>query len=149
MNLFLKDKTVYMHNQLIKNKADYRYGKSIRYMLQTLGTEWGRNLIHPDIWILEAERRLKQMSNANDTDGVIITDCRFPNEADKIHEMGGKVIRIVRPNNPLTATVNSVGVGAAHLSEQGLSSDKIDYTIINDNSPNQMLDSFLKFLDTL
>src|SRR5690606_32540033 len=25
-------------------------GVSPRYMMQTLGTEWGRTMIHPDIW---------------------------------------------------------------------------------------------------
>lgn len=26
-------------------------GVSVRHMLQTLGTEWGRQCIHPDVWV--------------------------------------------------------------------------------------------------
>jgi hypothetical protein len=32
-------------------------GRSYRYLAQTIGTEWGRNLVHPDIWLLMMARK--------------------------------------------------------------------------------------------
>lgn len=51
-------------------------GKTIRYALQTLGTEWGRDLINEDIWVDAVKRTLfKASSTVN-----IIDDVRFVNE---------------------------------------------------------------------
>lgn len=46
-----------------------------RVLLQFIGTEWGREQIDKDIWIKKLEDRIQQ-----DTDIVVITDCRFLNE---------------------------------------------------------------------
>ena len=73
-----------------------RFGKefSPREALQLMGTEAGRGVFHPDLWIHSLERRLKE-----DKD-YVIADVRFPNEIKAIQEMGGKVVRIKRGENP-------------------------------------------------
>jgi|SRR5579883_2076446 len=81
--------------------------RSPRYAMQTFGTEWGRNLIHPDIWI-ELWRR--KVSSLPDNIPVVCDDVRFPNEADAIHSLGGVIVRISRP----TVTFQS-----NHPSEEG------------------------------
>jgi len=53
-----------------------------RFAMQTLGTEWGRNLIAPDLWVGTAIRR------AGDRD-TVITDVRFPNEMAAVVAAGG------------------------------------------------------------
>lgn len=65
-----------------------------RKLLQLLGTEAGRQIIHPNIWInsLFSEYR---PSKSN----WIITDLRFPNEAKAIQNRGGFLMRINRPHN--------------------------------------------------
>lgn len=68
---------------------------SPRLALQLIGTEVGRNVFHPDLWIKMMESRLTLS-----TKDYVITDVRFPNEMRFIHEMGGKVIEIQRGNNP-------------------------------------------------
>jgi len=65
-------------------------GQTPRHAMQTLGTEWGRGLIAPDIWI-NAWRAAVDASNAI---GVVADDCRFPNEAAAIRALGGKIVRI-------------------------------------------------------
>jgi len=81
-------------------------GKSPRQLMQTLGTEWGRNCVHPELWVLLAERRVQDFkAQAED---VIITDVRFPNEADMILRNGGELWHIYRDS---AATVNE------HVSE--------------------------------
>lgn len=66
-----------------------------RRLLQLLGTECGRNCIDQDIWLkLWAKDALRR---ARCGQIVIADDVRFPNEAAKIIESGGMMIRITRP----------------------------------------------------
>lgn len=74
-------------------------GMSPRYLLQTLGTEWGRQLVHPDLWVMALHRRLAWMENhlAEGQRNVVVSDVRFENEAAMIRNAGGTVIRVKRP----------------------------------------------------
>ena len=54
-------------------------GQTPRYAMQHLGTEWGRNLIHPDLWVMAWKERAKQCER------VVADDCRFPNEVQNIY----------------------------------------------------------------
>ena len=67
---------------------------SLRYLLETLGTEWGRNLIRQDVWTCIAEKRFYE-SEA----GMIVRDVRFKNELDWLDRLGGTLIHILRPNH--------------------------------------------------
>ena len=67
---------------------------SPRLALQLMGTEAGRGVFHEDIWIHSLEKRLKE-----DKD-YVIADVRFPNEIAAIRNMGGKVLRVKRGENP-------------------------------------------------
>ena len=67
-------------------------GKTLRFALQTLGTEWGRGMIHQNIWLDHMRRRIEAAA----TD-VVIDDLRFRNEYDLLHGMGAEIVRIVRP----------------------------------------------------
>ncbi|HRF08476.1 MAG TPA: deoxynucleotide monophosphate kinase [Xanthobacteraceae bacterium] len=80
-------------------------GKSPRYAMQTIGTEWGRGLIDSDLWI-NAWRRAVTAANAI---CVVADDCRFPNEAAAIRALGGKIVRITGRAGDTSA--------AAHASE--------------------------------
>lgn len=96
-------------------------GKSARYAMQTLGTEWGRNCMGHDFWV-------NQWAATVPAEGCICDDVRFKNEYDKVKEMGGLVIRIVRPG----AGVKD-GMGAMHASED-LSKVPYDKLITNDGT---------------
>ena len=67
------------------------WGDEIRQLLQRLGTECGRQVISDDIWVNLA---LKGMESTKD---YVITDVRFPNEAQAIVDFGGEIWRIRRP----------------------------------------------------
>lgn len=69
--------------------TDYLAGRTPRYAMQTLGTEWGRDLIDSDFWVTSAIRCAKGHGN------TVITDVRFPNEMAAIEQAGGVVIGIV------------------------------------------------------
>jgi ABC-type dipeptide/oligopeptide/nickel transport system ATPase component len=67
-------------------------GKSPRYALQTLGTEFGRECIGQDIWVSIAESEIQKAFEEGDS--IVIDDLRFPNEAEMVKRLGGKVIWI-------------------------------------------------------
>jgi hypothetical protein len=81
-------------------------GVSPRRMMQTLGTEWGRNLISPDLWVVLAHQCLLRNGP-----GMVIPDVRFENEAAWVRKHGGRIIHVVRPN---------VAPVEAHASEDGI-----------------------------
>lgn len=81
-------------------------GKSPRQLMQSLGTEWGRDEVHPDLWVLIANEAW-QVSKARG-ESLVVSDVRFANEAQWIVDQGGVLIEIVRDN---AEPVN------AHLSE--------------------------------
>lgn len=95
-------------------------GRSPRYLMQTLGTEWGRNLVHPQLWLLLAQQRLLQNGP-----GMIVTDVRFENEAEWVRSQGGVVVHILRED--ATAV-------AAHASEAGVAITDGDFVIHNNGT---------------
>lgn len=84
------------------------YGTNIRQLIQTLGTECGRDLLGENVWV---DATLKPI--LSDSGDWVIQDVRFPNEAERIEALGGKVIRISKPG---------VGPLNAHSSETALNS---------------------------
>lgn len=98
-----------------KSRIDPRYGCSARWLMQTLGTEWGRNIIDPDIWLTALKPRIENCSH------VIITDVRFANEAAYIRKKG-KLVHVWGRG----------GIDGAHESENPIEyEEKIDYVIDN------------------
>ena len=94
------------------------FGRSARYMAQTLGTEWGRGLISPSIWLDIMDQRI------NSTDGlVIIDDARFDNEARQIKRLGGLVIEL--HGESVYADEDS------HSSEDGINPSLVDHYLYN------------------
>jgi hypothetical protein len=99
-------------------------GKSPRYLLQTLGTEWGRKMVAPDVWLILAARRIERAKQAGHV-GVIVSDVRFDNEADFILARGGELWRIWR--QAATAVL-------AHESERGINDSYPVRGIMNNGS---------------
>ena len=70
-------------------------GKSPRQLMQTLGTEWGRNQVHPQLWTLLGEREVR-LAKMRLNPQLVISDVRFHNEADMILRHGGTLIYVER-----------------------------------------------------
>jgi hypothetical protein len=96
-------------------------GVSPRRLLQSLGTEWGRQHVSEDVWIRLALRTARVASRA------VIPDVRFDNEAEAILAAGGSVWRVVRPGVGCL-----VGQTASHSSERGISDRLVSVEISND-----------------
>ena len=70
----------------------------VRRTLQRLGTEVIRNHVGTDYWIERMDRRLSRMAARGvGVERVVITDCRFPNEASLVHTRGGCLVLVERP----------------------------------------------------
>jgi hypothetical protein len=69
--------------------------------MQTLGTDWGRKRISPDIWanaMAERISRIRQVSILGDRPAkVIIDDVRFPNDWAMLKRLGGTIFAVRRP----------------------------------------------------
>lgn len=97
-------------------------GVSVRHMLQTLGTEWGRSCIHTNVWLQCWERRVAPF------DYVVVDDVRFPNEAELITRLGGEMWSIARPGVLANTSHSSEGALDAytftrHIANQGTLDD--------------------------
>ena len=66
-----------------------------RLALQTLGTDVFRDHFNQDIWVKVLKHKI-----INSNDDIVITDVRFPNEANMIKELGGKIVQIIRGDLP-------------------------------------------------
>lgn len=88
---------------------------SYRMMLQWWGTEWRREIQNqPNYWI---NKMVDFVNMQKGVDVVIITDCRFENEAKCVRDLGGCIVRVVRP-----AVVHD----DTHSSEDELPSQLVD-----------------------
>ena len=100
-------------------------GRSPRYLYQTLGTDWGRNLVHPDLWVRLLARDYAIVQRQSGLAGVVITDCRMPNEAAWIRHHGGTLVHVTRAAAPAVRQ---------HESEQGLAVEPGDRVVPNDGT---------------
>lgn len=99
-------------------------GVSPRQLWQWIGTDFGRNMVCDNVWLLIAERALLNAYGLRFR-GLVISDVRFENEASWIRSQGGAIIHLERADAP---KVN------AHVSESGVQVNDRDYVIHNDGS---------------
>jgi hypothetical protein len=80
---------------LKETTSDLVGGKSPRYLMQTLGTEWGRDVVATDIWrkilLSKVSRHLQEGHS------VVVDDLRFENEAEALKQAGFTIIAVKRP----------------------------------------------------
>lgn len=101
-------------------------GKTPRQLLQTLGTEWGRDLIRNDVWVAMLERRLAQFQAAG-VEAVVVADVRFENEADWVRQRGGEVWHVYRATD-----------ADEHVSERGIKVRDGDRVIDNSGTLDEL-----------
>lgn len=101
--------------------SEFLNGKSGRWAMQTLGTEWGRDCIGPSIWGDIWERKVDNLlENMKD---VVVDDVRFKNEHDRVKKKGGFIV-----------FVNGRSEAASAHPSDNMDWMKADYTIENDGS---------------
>ena len=100
-------------------------GKTCRYALQTIGTEWGRKMIWGDLWIQAWKQQVRQSRSVGQR-LIVADDMRFPNEFDAIRSLGGITVRVKR-----SGAAEKAGAVMNHASQGALDDYVFDYTIEN------------------
>lgn len=107
-------------------------GKSPRLAMQTLGTQWGRQLISAELWVNACLDRYAQV------DKIVVTDVRVKEEVEALMKIGGKIIRIKRPR---TATDD------AHDTERDVDTLPADFEVINDGTIDDLHAKVLQIIN--
>lgn len=129
----------YMNDPVLKEQPlNFLGGFTPRYLMQTLGTEWGRQAVHPDFWVMIAAAKVERLlasgfvNFADQPLRMVFDDVRFANEAAMVRAYRGVVVRIVRPNAEKPAEI------AAHQSEA--MDFPADLTLVNGGTPEDLYD---------
>lgn len=113
---------------------------TVRWLLQTVGTEAMRNNIHENVWInaLFADYRDKTWFEQGifPESKWIITDLRFPNELEAIKKRDGITIRIQRDGD----------TNEGHASETALDFAKFDYIVNNNGTLEELVEKVREVL---
>lgn len=131
-----EERTKY-YTETAKEEIIPELGVSWRWICQSLGTEWGRRLINPDIWLKTTEVQMLGGEN------FICDDTRFLNEANFYKELGFIMVKVVKPDVPIVRN---------HASEGELDDFEFDYTIVNNGTIEDLhnkIDKLLQELETI
>lgn len=116
---------------------------TVRDFLQKLGTDGLRDNLHKNVWVNALMADYEGIYDL-DTDKTtypnwVITDTRFPNEAQAIQQANGIIIRVERPG---VKPINN------HPSEVSLDDWNFDHTIMNDGSVEDLVKKVKQILQT-
>jgi hypothetical protein len=119
-------------------------GQTPRYAMQTLATEWGRNMLYDEVWVDAWERDLVELAKPI----IVVEDVRHEPEIDRLEELGACLVEVFRPDlMPGTRMERLV----AWLQSRRLhSSERLDFSkfgiprLYNIGDPSLMLPSLLK-----
>ena len=135
---------------------------SIRSLLQKVGTDAIRDVIHPNTWIIalfadyklvsakfgtidysKPDSKFEQIGDESilEVPNWIITDTRFPNEIEAIKKRGGITINVVRNNGTRTIDI--------HPSETSLDTYIFDHVLDNDSDIDSLMVKVRTLLQTL
>lgn len=89
---------------------DVLCGRSARHAMQTLGTEWGCETMHANLWLRTWQEQAVRACTDHPYSLIVVDDVRFENEAAYLRELGAVVVRLFR---------GSIGYEGSHASEAG------------------------------
>lgn len=112
--------------------------EEVRRLLQELGTG-AREILGDDIWTRIIARKMRSTY-----DPVVISDVRFPNEAEMIHWHGGEIWRVIRIT-PEGASYDN-GIGIDHPSEAQIADIDFDKILVAHDVPS-LQESVRKTMD--
>jgi hypothetical protein len=148
---------------------------TVRWLLQTIGTEAMRNCIHENVWVnalfadyvftvtkvLKEKRTFGAVTGRTEEGEYpnwIITDIRFPNELKAVEDRGGITIRINRPyvldsrtKKPIESNKQYVFSETTasthnHPSETALDDAQFKYTIDNNGTIEELIEKVREIL---
>ena len=101
-----------IENMLFEEKEEKipEFGVTPRHLMQTLGTEWGRDCIGPDVWVDVWKNSVQKwlVGGLN----VVVDDLRFPHEWDAVKSLDGECWSITRPRGKYPPPTDPSTAGA-------------------------------------
>lgn len=132
----------YVHDPEFKEMVIPVLGVSAGHMMQTLGTEWGRDCINENVWVITWLARLRKLP---EDAIVVVDDLRFPNEWAAIEELGGEIWKVSKPmpkrrkRDVIRAWLRRMLLlEVGHRSEGGLRRLDPDIEIVNDGTIDEL-----------
>jgi hypothetical protein len=98
-----------------------------RKIMQTLGTDWGREAMDRDLWLKVAASNIERLRAEGHP--VVVDDVRFPNEMAMIRHLGGIVVKVFRPGVKLVGESRYEGL---------LESSTFDVIVVNVGTLEQL-----------
>lgn len=127
------------YTQVGKMRFNEFWGMTNREILQKVGTEAFRNGFHKDTWVKILELKVRRLLSEGKK--VIITDCRFDNEAEMVVRLGGIILEIRR-----NVASNLSSHEQEHASEKGIDVKYITGVLENDGTLQHLKDAFENLL---
>jgi len=122
----------------MKDQVDSFWGVTPRYIFQQVGTNIFRDLLkvylphiplQSTLWIENFKRWLETQSKS-----VVVSDVRFVDEASVIRELGGTLIRVIRPS-----LLQQYGhLYQKHVSETDSVNIMYDFLLVNDGTLDEL-----------
>ena len=116
-----------------------------RLLMQLVGTECGRQILHPNAWVVSTF-----IGFNNHSDNWIITDTRFPNELKAIKDRNGITIRVNRDQEQVLKDkgihIPKHLLTPEHESETALDNAEFDYVIENNNTIEDLIEKVKEIL---
>ncbi len=119
-----------------KMRMNPHWGMTNRTILQKVGTDAMRNGFDKDVWVKILQIRIRRMLDEGRK--VVITDCRFDNEAQMVEDMGGLVVEVVRDSQ----SKNLSSVEQQHASEEPVSRRYVAFTVDNNGEVSRLRSLF-------
>jgi hypothetical protein len=132
-----------------KEKPVDPFGISPRRMAQLFGTEFGREMINEDCWLMVANKAIDCARNMADLNrcgdkeatlyrGAVISDIRYDNEAQWFKDRyNTEILRIHR---------DGVDAVESHSSEAGISDSLVDCEVYNSDTIEFLLSGIDAFM---
>ncbi len=131
-----------------KERHDDRWNITARKVFQIFGTEMFREKLSDffpemahlkeNFWIYRFKIWYNKFKQENPNGKVVVSDVRFPNEADIVKKLGGVVVKIHRNTN------NKID---NHASEKQIDLIKGDYTIENNGTLQEYYNNIEQILE--
>jgi hypothetical protein len=116
-------------------------GASYRTLTRTLATEWGREMINPDIWLKILAIQFYHVSERAPKLRFCVDDLRFKNELEFLQEKNFKIVKIMRATNRDPEQDQ-------HASDTSLNFfDNFDDTIYNNGSLDDLKNDLLRVIE--
>ena len=124
------------HDEVFHTKPPH-----VRQFLQLRGTEEGRNVHGEDVWCRHALEWMRIFQLHWGIDKFVISDVRYPNEVEFIHNLSGRVFRVEAPQR--VASNQLTDEQRQHDSEIALDAyphfDGTIYNDVDDDAATQLL----------